>query len=330
MMDVRGEPLLDIDDLRVQFQVGSGFGAKKVVKAVDGVSLSLHSGQTLGLVGESGCGKSTLLRALFGLSPVAGGKITVAGKDVTHAGRRERRMLSNHMQMVFQDPYSALDPRMTVHEIVAEPLRVAGRYNSREVEELLDRVGVSAEMSTRRPSEFSGGQRQRVGIARALALRPRVLILDEPVSALDVSIQAQVLNLLGDLQQEFGLAYLFVSHDLSVVRHIADEIAVMYLGRIVERGAADAVFRGPEHPYTRSLLASAPIADPTRSRQRPPRTLAGEPPDAANPPSGCAFRSRCPQAQDRCAEQLPQLRESDPGHSRACFFPEIPIRAAAS
>lgn len=320
------DTVVEITDLAVHFGRAGRWGRGRVVKAVDGVSLELKRGQTLGLVGESGCGKSTLIRSLFGLTPIERGSVSVFGNDVTRIGRAERKSLGAQMQMVFQDPYSALDPRMTVHEIVAEPLRIAGRYEAKAVSELLDRVGVSAEMATRKPSEFSGGQRQRVGIARALALKPQVLVLDEPVSALDVSIQAQILNLLAELQAELQLAYLFVSHDLSVVRHIADEVAVMYLGRIVERGSKNEIFTTPQHPYTRSLLASAPVARPGAPRTK--HALAGEPPDAANPPSGCAFRTRCPIPRDLCAAERPDL-DAAAAHSAACFFTEIAVREVA-
>ncbi|PPL16128.1 ABC transporter ATP-binding protein [Microterricola pindariensis] len=321
------EFVVEVKDLAVHFGRAGRFASGRVVKAVDGVSLELKRGQTLGLVGESGCGKSTLIRSLFGLTPVTRGSIEVFGKDITASSRSERKRLGTQMQMVFQDPYSALDPRMTVHEIVAEPLRIAGRYDAKAVAELLDRVGVSAEMAQRKPSEFSGGQRQRVGIARALALKPEVLVLDEPVSALDVSIQAQILNLLAELQSELQLAYLFVSHDLAVVRHIADEVAVMYLGRIVERGPKNDLFTAPRHPYTRSLLASAPVARPGAARTK--HALAGEPPDAANPPSGCTFRTRCPIARDRCAAERPALG-ADTAHSAACFFPDVAAREMAT
>lgn len=255
------DALVEVSNLEVTY--GSPWAKKrgKGVRAVKGVSLALHAGRTLGLVGESGCGKSTLIRAIFGLTPIASGSVRAFDQDVTHVSLRRRRHLGGRMQMVFQDPYSAIDPRMTVHEIVAEPLRITGQYSRRQVDELLDRVGVSAELAERRPSEFSGGQRQRVGIARALALNPDVLVLDEPVSALDVSIQAQILNLLADLQQELNLAYLFVSHDLAVVRHIADEVAVMNAGEFVEVGNIDDVFDHPQHLYTQTLLASIPKVD---------------------------------------------------------------------
>ncbi|RKQ95098.1 peptide/nickel transport system ATP-binding protein/oligopeptide transport system ATP-binding protein [Mycolicibacterium mucogenicum 261Sha1.1M5] len=251
-------PIITVEDLHVTYGRPGAVRRGNGVHAVRGVSLELHAGRTLGLVGESGCGKSTLIRSLFGLSPVTAGSIHAFGQDITSIPPRRRRELGGRMQMVFQDPYSALDPRMTVHEIVAEPLRITGAYDRAEVDELLDRVGVSAEMAARKPGEFSGGQRQRVGIARALALRPDVLVLDEPVSALDVSIQAQILNLLDDLQRELNLAYLFVSHDLSVVRHVADDVVVMYAGEFVERGSIEDVFDGPQHAYTRTLLNSIP------------------------------------------------------------------------
>ncbi|MDQ0613583.1 ABC-type glutathione transport system ATPase component [Microbacterium sp. W4I4] len=255
------DALVEVDDLHVTYGRRGAVRHGRGVHAVRGVSLRLYAGRTLGLVGESGCGKSSLIRALFGLSPIVSGAVRAFGEDITHLPARGRRQLGRRMQMVFQDPYSALDPRMTVHEIVAEPLRITGGYERSHVDELLDRVGVSAEMAERRPGEFSGGQRQRVGIARALALRPQVLVLDEPVSALDVSIQAQILNLLEDLQHEFDLAYLFVSHDLGVVRHVADDVVVMNAGEFVEQGAMTKVFDSPQHPYTQTLLASIPRVD---------------------------------------------------------------------
>ncbi|QPZ38081.1 ATP-binding cassette domain-containing protein [Paramicrobacterium chengjingii] len=252
------EALVEVNDLAVTYGRRGAVRRGRGVRAVRGVSLKLFPGRTLGLVGESGCGKSTLIRAIFGLAPIATGRVVAFGSDITHIPLRRRRQLGGQMQMVFQDPYSAIDPRMTVHEIVAEPLRIRGKYERRIVDELLDRVGVSTEMAARKPGEFSGGQRQRVGIARALALRPRVVVLDEPVSALDVSIQAQILNLLSDLQCELDLAYLFVSHDLAVVRHVADDVVVMNHGEFVEEGAISDVFDNPKHPYTRSLLSSIP------------------------------------------------------------------------
>ncbi|WP_449276786.1 ATP-binding cassette domain-containing protein [Leucobacter sp. GX24907] len=255
------EPLLEVNELQVTYGSASAVRRGNGVQAVRGVSLQLFPGRTLGLVGESGCGKSTLIRSLFGLTPIVSGSIRAFGEDITRLPARKRRQLGGRMQMVFQDPYSSIDPRMTVHEIVAEPLRITGRYARAEVDELLDRVGVSPDMAERRPSEFSGGQRQRVGIARALALHPDIVVLDEPVSALDVLIQAQILELLDNLQRDLNLAYLFVSHDLGVVRQVADDVVVMRAGEFVERGTIGEVFDDPQHPYTRTLLASIPRVD---------------------------------------------------------------------
>lgn len=316
-------PALQVSNLYVHFGAGRG-RHRRVVRAVDGVSLRIAPGETLGLVGESGCGKSTLVRTVFGLHKPVSGRIQVAGTDVTALPPRARSAHSSSMQMVFQDPFSALDPRMTVHEIIAEPLRINRRYRAGDVDALMEKVGLHKEMARRRPAEFSGGQRQRVGIARALALHPDLLVLDEPVSALDVSVQAQVLNLLQDLQDEMGLAYLFISHDLSVVRHISDRVAVMYLGRIVETGSRDSVFGSPTHPYTRSLLSAAPVADPFGREDRTPVLLSGDLPDAANVPSGCAFRGRCPVAQDDCADIVPALQPRR-DHAYACLFPDDAI-----
>ena len=318
-------PLLDVQDLRVSFTVRRG-RAKKVVKAVDGVSLSIVPGRTLGLVGESGCGKTTLVRTILGLTPAGDGRVMLDGQDFTAMNQRRRRALRPTMQVVFQDPYSALNPRMTVHELVAEPLRLNDCYSAARVEELLDQVGLDRSMAERLPAAFSGGQRQRVGIARALALNPRLLVLDEPVSALDVSVQAQVINLLQRLQAELGLSYLFIAHDLGLVRRMAHRIAVMYLGRIVEEGDPDEVFLRPKHPYTRSLLDSIPISHPSQRRLRAARTLLdGEPPDPSNPPSGCTFRTRCAHAQDSCALEAPVLTVqptvTGAAHRAACWFP---------
>ena len=269
--------VLKIQDLHTHFAARSGFrGTKKVVRAVDGVSLSIQRGETLGLVGESGCGKSTLVRTILGLHRATSGSITVHGVDVTRQSRRERRSTRANLQVVFQDPYSSLDPRMTVRQIIAEPLQINRRYTPGRVAELLDQVGLSREMGDRKAAEFSGGQRQRIGIARALALKPELLILDEPVSALDVSIQAQVINLLQDLQEDLGLAYLFIAHDLSVVRHLSHRIAVMYAGKLVETGDRHQVFDDPRHEYTKTLLAAVPVPDPhQRGRTRPPKLGAG-------------------------------------------------------
>jgi ABC-type oligopeptide transport system ATPase subunit len=261
--------VLEIDDLHTYFVSRSGFNKKKTVKAVDGVSLRVGRGETLGLVGESGCGKSTLVRTILGLHRATSGTVRLNGQELTSLTRGQRRATSALMQVVFQDPYSSLDPRMTVHEIVAEPLRINRQYSQTRVAKLLDQVGLSREMAGRKAAEFSGGQRQRIGIARALALQPGLLILDEPVSALDVSIQAQVINLLHDLQAELGLAYLFIAHDLSVVRHLSHRIAVMNAGRFVEVGDRDQVFDDPQHDYTKTLLAAVPVANPhLRGRNR--------------------------------------------------------------
>ncbi|NQX12400.1 ABC transporter ATP-binding protein [Microbacteriaceae bacterium VKM Ac-2855] len=262
-------PVLKIENLHVRFTQRVGLRGKRVIDAVNGVSFELGRGETLGLVGESGCGKSTLVRTIFGLNPVASGSIEVLGKRLDALSGRERRRVQNRVQLVFQDPYSALNPRLTTHDIVAEPLRIAGSYSKDRVVELLADVGLGTDALVKRPGQFSGGQRQRIGIARALALRPDVLVLDEPVSALDVSVQAQVINLLGDLQKAHGLSYLFIAHDLSVVRYLSDRVAVMNAGRFVELGTRDQVFGAPAHAYTRSLLDSIPISDPRQRASAP-------------------------------------------------------------
>ena len=283
--------------------------------------------------GESGCGKSTLVRTIFGLNPIASGSIQVLGHDVATLSPRRSRAVRNKVQLVFQDPYSSLDPRMSAHDIVAEPLRIARRYSRDRVVELLEQVGMGTDALAKRPAQFSGGQRQRLGIARALALEPDLLVLDEPVSALDVSVQAQVINLLADLQERLGLSYLFIAHDLSVVRHISDRVAVMHLGKLVEIGAREQVFGDPQHPYTRSLLASIPVPVPSRRSSAAP-TLSGELPDALRPPSGCAFRTRCPVSAPGCAEHEPPLVPATPdGQDVACFRvdaarAEVPLGAA--
>lgn len=294
--------ILRVDDLHVEFPVRRGLLRPPLaLRAVSGLSFGIRRGETLGLVGESGCGKSTLVRTILGIHRPTRGAVSYRGMDLSQMSDRRRRAYRWAVQAVFQDPQSSLDPRMTVHDIVAEPLRVSGRYTAARVATVLDQVGLSAAMAGRRPREFSGGQRQRIGIARALALEPEVLVLDEPVSALDVSVQAQVINLLDELQRELGLAYLFIAHDLSVVRHVSDHIAVMYLGKIVETGTRAEVFDTPAHPYTRALLDAIPLADPAR-RGRPRVRLEGEMPDPADPPTGCAFRTRCPVARPACAE----------------------------
>ncbi len=316
------ELILRVKNLEKEFQVGSGMLWKSArMKALRGISFDLMRGKTLGLVGESGCGKSTLARVMLRLLEASGGNVYLNGQPFLTLSANRLREMRRHLQVVFQDPYSSLDPRMTVHEVIAEPLRIQGKYEPSRIDELLKHVGLTPDAGTRRPPEFSGGQRQRIAIARALALNPDVLILDEAVSALDVSIQAQVINLLKSLQAELGLTYVFISHDLSVVRHISDEVAVMYLGRIVEHGPVVRVFEEPEHPYTQALLS----AIPKRSNAGGAHNriiLKGDLPNPMAPPSGCAFRTRCFRALDMCAQIEPELRvRTESGHLTACFFP---------
>lgn len=318
--------VLKVTDLTLEY---GGRGRSQPLRAVNNVSLELRRGESLGLVGESGCGKSSLVRTIFDINTPTSGRVEIFGKTLSELSNKERRRVRNRVQMVFQDPYSALDPRMTAHEIVAEPLRIVGQYRSERVVELLEAVGLSAEVMGRRPGAFSGGQRQRLGIARALALEPDVLVLDEPVSALDVSVQAQVINVLKDLQNRLGLSYLFIAHDLSVVRHISDRVAVMHLGEIVETGTTEEIFSQPLHPYTRSLLSAAPVPDP-RARDTRRVILPGEPPDAAHRPSGCSFRTRCPIAQDLCSTQAPALEVTESGpQSCACHFAQESLQSVA-
>jgi len=310
--------LLSLRDVHVRFNTPAG-----TVRAVNGVSLDLAVGETLGLVGESGCGKSTLGKAIMKLVPVAGGEIIVDSVDIAPLGRRDLTNMRRKVQMIFQDPYGSLNPRSTVGRSVAQPLVLAGwkaDAAAERVETLLRWVGLPSEAKQRYPHEFSGGQRQRIGIARALALSPKLIICDEPVSALDVSVRAQVINLLDDLKAEFGVSYLFISHDLSVVEHIADRVAVMYLGTIVEAGGRDQIWRNPRHPYTQALLAAAPIADPKAARARQRTVLQGELPSPLNPPAGCPFHSRCPIAQERCRIERPLLRPVGGGVTAACHF----------
>ncbi len=313
--------LLEVDDLVKEFPARGG-----AVRAVDDVSFSLMAGETLGLVGESGSGKSTIARLVVRLLEPSEGSIRIDGDDISHLSRRALRTMRRRVQIVFQDPYSSLDPRMTARAIVAEPLKIAGR--SREiatrVPEVLALVGLGSEHEGRYPHELSGGQRQRIGIARALAVQPEVLVLDEPVTALDGSIQAQILNLLVQLQSELGLTYLFIAHDLAVVRHLADRVAVMHLGRIVETAPTEDLFRAPLHPYTQALLSASPVPDPAREKERQRIVLAGELPDAVDPPSGCHFRTRCWRAQDECAAVPgPALIDRGQGHPVACLFPDL-------
>jgi oligopeptide/dipeptide ABC transporter ATP-binding protein len=316
--------LLEADGLVKHFPAHGG-----VVRAVDGVSFSVGAGETLGVVGESGSGKSTVARLVVRLLEPNAGVLRVDGDDIAHLSRRARRTLRRRVQIVFQDPYASLDPRMSARAIVAEPLRIAGRANeiATRVPEVLALVGLGPEHEGRYPHELSGGQRQRVGIARALVVEPELLVLDEPVTALDGSIQAQILNLLVQLQAELGLAYLFIAHDLAVVRHVADRIAVMHLGRIVETGTAADIFDAPAHPYTQALLSASPVPDPEIERTRRRIVLTGELPDAHDPPSGCHFRTRCWKATDDCAAMPgPELVERGQGHPVACLFPELPDR----
>ncbi|HVK02452.1 MAG TPA: ABC transporter ATP-binding protein [Armatimonadaceae bacterium] len=321
--------LLTVEDLKVHFPIGHG----QVVRAVDGVSFQIEKGETLGLVGESGCGKSTTGRAILRLLPATAGRVRFHDADLLSLGEREMRALRRRVQMVFQDPFASLSPRLNVGQIVSEPLEIHGvgganrAERERRVGALLESVGLPASAIRRFPHEFSGGQRQRIGIARALALDPELIILDEPVSALDISVRAQVVNLLSDLQEERGISYLFVGHDLSLVRHASHRIAVMYLGRIVEIAPSDELHANPRHPYTRSLLEAVPVPDPTRRRERAP--LEGDPPSPVNLPSGCRFRTRCAFAQEVCAKVDPpfaQIEGGAPGHRSACHFAQtLPV-----
>ncbi len=313
--------VLRVDGLVKEFRHRGRFGfGGATMRALRDVSFTLRKGQTLGLVGESGCGKSTLARVVLRLLEASGGRVWVNGEEFSTLGRGALRARRRILQIVFQDPYSSLDPRMTIHEVIAEPLRINGRYTPQRVHELLGHVGLAVEMETRRPDQFSGGQRQRIAIARSLALQPDILILDEAVSALDVSIQAQIINLLRTLQAQMGLAYLFISHDLSVVRHICDEVAVMYLGRLVERGPTRRIFEEPAHPYTQALIAAVPRPDSLGER-RHAVIVKGDQPNPFSPPSGCAFRTRCPRATDLCAQSEPALLErTEATHFSACHF----------
>lgn len=315
-------PVLSVSDLAAHFETRAG-----TVRAVDGVSFEISAGETVGLVGESGCGKSSLGRAIVGLTKATSGSIRLDGTEVAGLDRRGMRPHRAAVQMIFQDPYASLNPRLTIGRIIEEPLLVHRRGNRAErraqVAQLMQRVGLRPDWINRHPHEFSGGQRQRIGIARALALEPRLLICDEPVSALDVSVQAQVINLLVDLQQELGFAYLFISHDLSVLRHLADRVLVMYLGKIVEVAARREIWARPLHPYTEGLIEAVPLSDPAAARATPRKRLGGELPSPLDPPTGCCFRTRCPHAVALCAESEPKLRRVEGGRQVACHLVTI-------
>ncbi|MEN8112748.1 MAG: dipeptide ABC transporter ATP-binding protein [Actinomycetota bacterium] len=324
------DPILQVTDLKKHFPITRGIVFKRrigTVKAVDGVSFDLHPGETLALVGESGCGKTTTARTILRLEEPTSGEALFQGQDIFKMSKSELRDLRSEITVIFQDPYASLNPRMTVGDIIGEPWSIHGgvgrKDRKKRTEELLEVVGLNPNHINRYPHQFSGGQRQRIGIARALAVEPKIIICDEPVSALDVSVQAQVINLLEDIQDEFGVAYLFIAHDLAVVRHIADRVAVMYLGRIAEEGDEYQVYDDTAHPYSQALLSAVPVPDPTGRAARSRILLEGDVPSPADPPSGCRFRTRCWKAQDVCAEHVPELEERGQGHPVACFFPQV-------
>ncbi|MQG13686.1 MAG: dipeptide ABC transporter ATP-binding protein [SAR202 cluster bacterium] len=320
--------ILEVKNLKMYFPVGSGFLSRKpvgYVKAVDDVSFTVKRGETLGLVGESGCGKTTTGRSILQLYKPTAGQVIFDGQDLTSMNTKTMRGMRREMQVIFQDPYSSLNPRMTAGNIIGEPLIVHGLVANKteyrdKVADLLTNVGLNPYMADRFPHEFSGGQRQRIGVARALSVSPKFIVADEPVSALDVSIQAQIINLLEDLQEQFNLTYLFIAHDLSVVRHISDRVGVMYLGHLVEMAERNEIYRNPIHPYTKALLSAVPIPDPVLDAQRERVLLTGEVPSPLNPPSGCVFHPRCPVANDTCSQILPDLREVETNHYSACIL----------
>jgi oligopeptide/dipeptide ABC transporter ATP-binding protein len=318
--------ILEVKNLKKYFEIKGGVFGRKIgeVKAVDDVSFSVQQGEVLGLVGESGCGKSTTGRSILRLIEPTDGQVFFEGKDITHLGEEEMRLLRRDMQIVFQDPYASLNPRHTVEKIISEPMIVHGIGNAKErrkkVHHLLEVVGLNSFHAARYPHQFSGGQRQRIGIARALAVNPKLIIADEPVSALDVSIQSQVLNLMQDLQKEFNLTYIFIAHDLSVVKHISDRVGVMYLGRLVELASKDDLYENPKHPYTKALLSAVPVVDPDIKTERV--ILTGDVPSPDNPPSGCAFHTRCPVAMDQCKTIRPEFKDASDGHYVACHLYE--------
>ena len=329
-----GEPILRVVNLKKHFPVTRGIVFKKTigtVQAVDDVSFDLYPGETLGLVGESGCGKTTTARTILRLEEPTAGEAFFQGRDIFKMSKSELRDLRSEITVIFQDPYASLNPRMTVGDIIAEPWSIHGgvRRNDRKkrTQELLEVVGLNPNNISRYPHQFSGGQRQRIGIARALAVDPKIIICDEPVSALDVSVQAQVVNLLGDIQKEFGVSYLFIAHDLAVVRHIVDRLAVMYLGKIVEQGDEFDVYDHTAHPYTQALLSAVPVPDPTGREDRSRIMLEGDVPRPTDPPSGCRFRTRCWKAQDVCAGEIPELIDRGQGHPVACYFPTVEFAA---
>lgn len=326
------EPILKLEGLKKYFETASGgaFSRKKgVVKAVDGIDLEILPGQTVGLVGESGCGKTTVGRTVLKLYEPTEGKIIFQGQDITKLNRKHMKPLRAQMQMIFQDPFASLNPRQTIGTIIAATFEIQGLTPpggvKQEVQRLMERVGLNPEHVNRYPHEFSGGQRQRIGVARAIALKPKLIVADEPVSALDVSIQAQVVNLLDDLQKEFGMSYLFVAHDLSVVQHISDRVVVMYLGKVMEEADKKDLFRNPRHPYTKALLSAVPVPDPKKGRVREKIILHGDLPSPMNPPPGCVFNTRCWKVQEKCRIEIPQLLEASRGHRLACHFPEPAI-----